>query len=474
VHRIDLLRTTSFRLAVLFLALFSAASLVLFGVVYLQTHAYLVGEVDDWLGREQAGLGAETPYELAQRMTEHLVLDPQNHRPFSLLDGSGRVIVGSPLVPLAPISTLDEPFDFTATVDDEPVPYRGLAHRQPSGNILLVSQDLRDLNQFRDRITDAMTSGWVIVLVVGLIGAATIGVGALRRIEAMTRSIERIVMGDLSQRLPVQSRSGDLDRLSAIVNRMLDEIQRLMNEVKGVTDDIAHDLRTPLTRLLGGLERERQHKTKKEEEQAAIDEAIMDTQGLLRTFRAMLRISEIEDSARRAGFGTVDLFDVLSDVVELYAPLAEEKGVGLSIAAAPARPVTVGGDSSLLFEAVANLVDNAIKFTPAGGAVSLRAFRTAGRVGITVSDTGPGIPAGEREAVLRRFYRVERSRHTQGNGLGLSLVAAVAKLHDLSLTIEDGGPGCSMTLARDEEPAAVDGGRPATPAGVQPARAASP
>jgi signal transduction histidine kinase len=455
VPKIDLLRTTSFRLAVLFLTLFSGASLLLFGFLYLQTQSYLVGEVDAWLAREQAGRVAERPSELVRRLAAHTELDPESLRPFTLIDSAGRILAGSPIPLDTPLPPLDQPFDFTTTRNGEQVPFRSLAHRLPTGDILIVRQDMRDLNRFRDRITDAMTWGWLLVLGVGLAGAAIIGVSTLRHIEAVTRSIERIVTGNLSQRLPVHSASGDLDRLSAIVNRMLDDIQRLMFEVKGVTDDIAHDLRTPLTRLLAGLDRARRRATTPEEYALAIDEAISETQGLLRTFSAILRISEIEDGARRAGFATVDVGEILSDVTDLYAPLAEQKGVTLRLEDAPAQPVTISGDSSLLFEAAGNLVDNAIKFTPAGGCVSLRTWRVNGRVGLTVSDTGPGIPAAEREAVLRRFYRVEKSRHTPGSGLGLSLVAAIAKLHGLSVTIEDAGPGCSINLARDDAPAAV-------------------
>lgn len=456
---LELLRTTSFRLAVLFLTLFGGVSLLLFGFVYLQTQNHLVGEVDDWLDREQAGMTHESSHRLQERLAEHLMLDHDALRPFSLLDGEGHVIAGSPIVPPLPFP-LDEPFEFATARNGETIPFRSLAHQFPTGNILLVSEDMRDLNRFRDRITDAMTWGWLLALAVGLAGAAIIGVSALRRIEAVTRAIERIVMGDLSERLPVHTPLSDIDRLSAIVNRMLDDIQRLMGEVKGVTDDIAHDLRTPLTRLLAGLDRARRRANTPEEYAVAVDEAIVETQGLLRTFSAMLRISEVEDSARRAGFGMVNLSEILVDVADLYGPVAEEKAVILSLEDASGKPVMLSGDSSLLFEAIGNLVDNAIKYTPIGGCVTLRTWRTNRRMGVTVSDTGPGIPAAERDAVLRRFYRVEKSRHTPGSGLGLSLVAAIARLHGLSITIADANPGCSITLSGDAVPMA----RPAAPA----------
>jgi signal transduction histidine kinase len=222
-----------------------------------------------------------------------------------------------------------------------------------------------------------------------------------------------------------------------------------MHEVKGASDGIAHDLRTPLTRLLAGLERAHRRAASAEEYAAATTEAIAEIRGILVTFGAMLRISEVEDGARRAGFTTVDLARIAADVVELYDPLAEGKGIALSLEAKGSGSAEMRGDPSLLFEAISNLIDNAIKFTPAGGRITVRIDKERERLGIVVADSGPGIPAAEREAVLRRFYRTEKSRHAPGTGLGLSLVAAVARLHGLHLAIDDAEPGCRVTLWRD-------------------------
>jgi signal transduction histidine kinase len=218
-----------------------------------------------------------------------------------------------------------------------------------------------------------------------------------------------------------------------------------------VTEDIAHDLRTPLTRLLAGLERVRRRDATAEEYVAAVDEAIAETKGVLATFNALLRIAEIEAGARRAGFETLDLVMVATDVAELYEPVAEGKGVLLRLEneTADACKTEMAGDPSLMFGAIGNLVDNAIKFTPSGGQIVLRTMCRGDRFGIEVTDTGPGIPEAERAAALRRFHRVEKCRSTPGSGLGLSLVAAVAKLHGLELSIEDAQPGCRVTLWRD-------------------------
>jgi signal transduction histidine kinase len=227
---------------------------------------------------------------------------------------------------------------------------------------------------------------------------------------------------------------------------MLDEIERLMQEVKGVCDGIAHDLRTPLTRMLAGLERARRRASSTEGYAAAIDEAVIETRSVLKTFSALLRIAEVEDGARRAGFAQIDLEIVARDVTEFYEPLADEKGIALTFASRGTPPFTMDGDSSLLFEAIGNLVDNSIKFTPVNGTVMVELTAIPKLIDVSVTDTGSGIGAGETEAVLRRFHRSEKSRHTPGNGLGLSLVAAVARLHSMTLTIEDTTPGCRISM----------------------------
>jgi signal transduction histidine kinase len=288
-----------------------------------------------------------------------------------------------------------------------------------------------------------------VVLVLGMTGAAIVGAGALGRIDGVTRAIEHVIEGDLSKRLPSRGTAGDLNRLIHVVNRMLDEIERLVHQVKGVTDDIAHDLRTPLTRLLAGLERVHRRGGTAEEYGAAVEDAIVETRGILVTFGALLRIAEVEAGARRAGFTMLDLNTLAADAADFYEPLAERKGVALSLEIPPV-PAMMPGDPSLLFEAIGNLVDNAIKFTPPKGQVVLRVIAGEDHLGFEVSDSGPGIPPAERTAVLRRFHRAEKSRHTAGCGLGLSLVAAVAKLHGLTLTIEDVDPGCRVRLWREQ------------------------
>jgi signal transduction histidine kinase len=293
----------------------------------------------------------------------------------------------------------------------------------------------------------------VLMLLTGLIGSVIVGAGAVRRLDAVTRSIEEIVAGNLSRRLPVHAKRDDIDRLVRVVNSMLDEIERLMHEVKGVCDAIAHDLRTPLTRLRAGLERAQRRATSEQDYRAATDDAIDELGGILRTFNALLRISEIESGARHETFVMVDLATVADDVVEFYDPTAEEKRVAFDYRCAAPGTLQLQGDRNLLFEALANLVENAIKFAPEAGHVSVHLFRDAAGFGITIADDGPGIAPEERQAVLRRFYRGEASRHTPGSGLGLSLAHAVAGMHGMSIRFNDVPAGCSVTLFKSSAPA---------------------
>ncbi|MDB5406553.1 MAG: cusS 3 [Rhodospirillales bacterium] len=446
----DLHRTTSFRLALLFVALFGAASLMLFGFLYWRTAGYLSAETDDWLAREQAALARTAPGELAARLDDHGISDPGLQRPFAWFDASGNRIAGELTTLPSPFPPMDRPFEFMLKQGERNVSFRGLAHRLPAGGIILVSQNVHEMNEFSERLVGAMAWGGLLVLLMALGGAALTGIGALRRIDGVTRAIERIVGGDLAERLPTRGPGGDLDRLVHVVNSMLDDLERLMHEVKGVCDGIAHDLRTPLTRLLAGLERARRRAMSADDYATAVDEAIAEMQGILSTFSALLRISEVEDGARRGGFTVLDLAKVAADVTEFYDPLAEGKDIALSLEST--GPVEISGDPSLLFEAISNLVDNAIKFTASGGRVAVRTFCGNEGLGVIVADTGPGIPAEERDAVLRRFHRAEKSRHTPGTGLGLSLVAAISRLHGFRLEIEDAGPGCRVTLWRDGGP----------------------
>jgi signal transduction histidine kinase len=447
VRLTDLRRTTSFRLAVLFLLLFGTAAALLCTFLYMQTRDYLDQRADQVLLTELNPLEDMGPAELHQLLLAHVAMDPHARRPITLFGPGGGYLAGSQLT--APQFRIlehptDRPFTFMLQRDGRAVPFRGVARNIQGNQRLLVAQDMTSARAFRNVLLEATLWGGLATIVLGLIGAVVAGAGAVRHIEGITRAVQSIVRGDLSRRLPTHGYVSELDRLAHEINFMLGEIERLMMEVKGVCDNVAHDLRTPLTRLLAGLERVRRRAGSVDDYAVAVDDAIREIRGLLKTFAAMLRIAEVESGARRAGFTAVDLAQIGGDVVEFYEPMAEQKGIALRLVDGTSVPMQ--GDSSLLFEVLSNLVDNALKFTPSGGRIDVRVFADDATQGFEVSDTGPGIPAEQREAVLRRFYRAEQSRHTPGSGLGLALVAGVAGLHGMTVRIEDAKPGCRIAL----------------------------
>jgi signal transduction histidine kinase len=450
----DLSRTTSFRLAIAFLALFGLASLTLFAFISWEVKGFLTNRVDEWVLREGRTLSRLDAVALAQRLDGRQRDEATAERPMTLYDPGGKVLAGSRLPFPAGHDNATTPFVFGHESHVPMAPFRGLTWRLPTGQTLLIAQSVDELQEFGDVLLGAMLLAGGVTTVLGLAGAILIGAGAVRQLDDITRATRSIVKGDLSGRLPTPG-SGDVGRLVAVVNEMLDELQRLMNEVKGVCDNIAHEMRTPLTRLLAALDRSRRRSSSIADYAESVDEAIAETQGILKTFGALLRVSEIEDGARRAGFIDVDLSAIVNDAVEFYEPLADDRNIALSSRFEGETARTSRGDPSLLFEAFANLIDNAIKFTPAGGSVEVQLVRSDAADIVAVNDTGPGISEADRTKVLKRFYRAEPSRHEPGNGLGLSLVAAIARLHDMDMAIE-GPPGCRITLSckRSEKTAA--------------------
>ncbi|MDB5785784.1 MAG: putative rane protein [Caballeronia sp.] len=447
----ELHRTTSFRLATLFLAMFGFASILLFGYLYVEITGFEAERVDEWLRREHAELIREKPDALVARFDNQNRYDPQAQRPFGLFDTSGRHLAGGYPGDRPAIPAFDTPFTLRLHGLQHNPPGRCIAAGFPDGRVAIQCQNTRELDHFDEELLHALLSAAVLTLVVGLLGAALIGVGSVRRLDAVTASIKEIVAGNLSQRLPMRSKQDDLDRLVRVVNGMLDEIERLMREVKGVCDAIAHDLRTPLTRLIAGLERAQRRAQTKEEYRVALDHTIVEAGGMLRTFNALLRISEIESGVRRESFEPVDLAAVALDAVELYEPAAEDKEISLVLERSSPEPYPMLGDPSLLFEALANLVENAIKFAPPKGHVCVCLFSDVNGFGVSIRDDGPGISVEERQAVLGRFYRGEASRHTPGNGLGLSLANAVATMHGMEIRFPDVQAGCEVQLTKAHE-----------------------
>jgi signal transduction histidine kinase len=321
---------------------------------------------------------------------------------------------------------------------------RAIAERRADGSTLLIAHDLTQVQRIRSTIINALIAGGLLCLGAGVAGGLAMSMRQMRRVSQIRRVTQRIAQGDLAQRLPIGGRD-ELDMLAHLVNHMLEEVERLMNEVKGACDGIAHDLRTPLAHVRTLLARIGEQADASDDESLTrlVAQARAETDALLERFRAMLRISEIGSLKRRGGFAEVGLDELVREVGELYEPLAEDRSTKLSIEAESVD--RVHGDRALLFEMLTNLVDNAIKFAP-GGSVRVELKRTPLGPRIDVVDNGSGIPEEEREAVLQRFYRAANARQFAGSGLGLSIVSAVIRVHDFSMRITDAGPGTRVTI----------------------------
>ena len=322
----------------------------------------------------------------------------------------------------------------------------------PGGFHLLIGRDVQVRAQLRALLTDALLWALLVVVVMASVGALVVRSLFRRTLANVSATAAAIAGGDFTQRVRLSGRGDEFDQLAETINDMLDRMARLMEGVREVSNAIAHDLRTPITRARARLEDAALHAGTVGELRAAIERAIADLDGIVAVFQALLRIAEIEAGSRRAAFAPLDLAPLLADVAELYGAVAEERGIALTVQAPERLPAF--GDRDLIQQAVANLVDNAVKFSPPGGAVVLWATLARAGVEIAVADQGPGIPEADRARAAERFFRGESARNTPGSGLGLALVQAVAQLHGGSLRLADAAPGliAILSLPGHEEP----------------------
>jgi signal transduction histidine kinase len=444
----DFTRSTTFRWTLSVAGAFVLSTLLLFGFVYWQTAVYMVNKYDILLAQELRVFAANTPEQRLQEIDDRLQKDPLHTKIAGLFGADGRRIAGN-LESLPSSLASDGPTDIAVVrVDDGKRTLQkvrlGAVHL-PSGEVLAIGRNIDEISEIAQIVGRALALGLLPAFILAIVIGMVLSSRARDRLFEVNRRIQRIVAGDLRERLPTRGGDDPFDQLAVSVNRMLGEIEALVLEIAGVGDDIAHDLRTPLTRVRVRLERGRAHASTLEDSRAVIDQAIAGLDQSLTIITALLRIAEIEHSRRLEGFSQVQLAPLVREIGDLYDPIAEDKGLTLQIEAADDE-ATVHGDRDLLFEAVANLVDNAVKFTPEGGRVEVALIRREGGSVIRVSDTGVGISENEREAVTKRFYRSDKSRRTEGLGLGLSLVAAIVKLHSFHFTIS-AGPGCTAEIA---------------------------
>jgi signal transduction histidine kinase len=436
------IRSNTFHWALAVAAVFAIFVIVLFGFIYWKTDDYLVARSDTMIARQLDFITALPAGRRVEAIDQQLNEDSRGVQYAGLFDADGRKLAGNLEHFPSPLR-LDDSVQSVSIVrtfpsGEEKHVIRAIARRMPSGDALLIGREVDEAREISHVVGQALALGLLPAFLLCLMAGAWLSMRAQKRVEEVNQRVRRIIAGDLRERLPHRDVDEPFSRLAVIVNGMLDEMETMINALAGVGNDIAHDLRTPLTRARLALERGRTNATSLEQLQAVADKAIAGIDQSLSIITALLRLAEIENSRRSAGFGSVALQDMLREVYDLYEPIAENKSINLRVETD--KRLSVRGDRDLLFEAVANLVDNAIKFTPEGGQVSIELLRGDRQTIVRVTDTGCGINEQEREAVLRRFYRSDKIRNTPGVGLGLNLVAAIVRLHGFKLTIH-AGPG---------------------------------
>ena len=440
----ELLRTSSFKLALLYASFFIASALVLYGVVYWFATDYAAQDEINEIAEEFAAIQDEATLtgtnRLPQIIESHLRSRRDVQAVYLLKDSQGQKIAGN-------VDSMDSrlgPMTIRMPIKGQMLDVRANGYQLENGQYLLVGQDTSVLRQMRIVIARAFGIGLSITLLLALLCGVIISRTALKRVEVVGRTARAIMNGDLSNRVPTRGTADEFDELAASINAMLDRIEELMSTIKQATNDIAHDLRTPLTRLRQRLEHARERASTVEEFKDALEHAIVQTDSILETFGALLRIAQIEAIGPAANGVSVNVSKLLAGIVEDFAPAAEDRGHKL--VADVERGIMLRGDPELLTQMVVNLVDNAIRHTSPGAKISVHARADRGGLELAVSDNGPGIPEKERKNVLRPFYRLEASRTTGGNGLGLSLVAAIAQRHAARLTLTDNDPGLRVSI----------------------------
>jgi signal transduction histidine kinase len=447
--RVRLLHSSTFQLSLIYLAFFGTSVLILLSFIYWSNARFVESQADavieaDLAALTDIGLRDGLPA-LVDDLRRRLSRKPTGDAIYLVVDADGTLLAGN--LEFWPDKEVDArgwvDFDL-ASIGDKPHRARCRQAKLRDGHRLLVGRDMQDLDALRSSTVRTLWWGLAMTVVVGLIGGTVLSRNLLRRIESINQTSREIMAGDLSRRIPTHETGDDFDQLADNLNRMLAQIDSLMESVRRVSDNIAHDLRTPLARLRNKLELARGEALASGRSAESIELAIVETDDLLATFAALLRIARIEAVAQQEAFEDIRLEDLVRDVAELYEPLAEERGQRFELRLDPGG--SVRGDRDLLSQALANLLDNAIKYGPRGGSVAIALERALGETRIAVEDSGPGIAPEFREKVFQRFFRLESGRTSPGNGLGLALVSAVAALHGARVELGDNRPGLRACL----------------------------
>lgn len=442
---IGLLRSASGRFALLFTALFAAAATAAAVVLWWNTAGALDRQIDAAVRADAVALSERHQNVglagLVAAITDRLALDVQNEALYLLITPQQRAIAGN-LESWPRQADADSPwFHIPLLRDGTESEARLLRVELGDGYRLLVGRDVAEKLRLRALLSEGIAWAAASSAAIALLGAWLLRRALEDRLAAVYGTAAAISGGDLSRRVPLSGREDEFDRLGMTMNAMLDRIAQLMEGVRGVSDAIAHDLRTPIARARAKLEESLDSAADEEALRAAVEQGIADLDDIARVFKAVLRIAEVEAGARRAAFAPLDLVPMLADAVELYGAAAEASERSLESTLPEALPLA--GDRDLLLQAVVNLLDNALKFSPEGGQVRLAARQVPAGVEISVADDGPGLSTADRVRVGERFFRADAARTTPGSGLGLSLVRAVAALHGGSVVLADTHPGAS-------------------------------
>lgn len=444
-----ILQTTIFRLAAFYVIAF-AMTLGVLGIIGYQGTSFILHlNLDRRVQRAMTTLKASYDVGGTSRLVEE-VNAQERHRHNSplfylVLDAKGQRLGGHLTANPTHIGWSDM---FHVDEADGDIDHlRVLFAELPGGIRLAVGGDLEAIENEEHTIFGAVLSAFVAVVLLGSIGGLGLSFTLFKRVESIRQTAEAIIEGDLSQRIPVRGGDDDLDRLSRTLNNMLDRISELMESLRQVSTDIAHDLKTPLARLRHRLEAAQGH-AQSVEEGANLESAIIHVDEILATFSALLRIAQIESGTRRSGFRDVDLSCIFHTVIEAFTPAAEDDHKRLVSDISPS--IRIWGDMELLTQMIANVVENAVRHTPPGTLICVSLRKDENAIVGVVRDNGPGVPEHECERLLQRFYRLERSRSTPGNGLGLSLVKAVSELHGIGLEVRSVKPGLEICMRFSE------------------------
>jgi len=451
-------RTTAFRLTLVYLIVFALFAAFLLGYFALNTRRLITEQINTTVDSEITGLSEQYNQGGIRRLV--VIIENRSRRPGSSLylvtTPTGEGLAGN--VGSIEPGVLDKPGWFETAyrrLEEEGPEHHALVRvfQLPGGFRLLVGRDLDERERMFEIIATAGRWSVAMVVVLGIVGGVFVSRRVLNRVDAMSDTARTIMAGNLSGRLPVMGTGDEFDRLASSLNSMLERIESLMHGLKEVSDNVAHDLKTPLTRLRNRCEEALRSAKSEGDYRSALEATIEESEGLIRTFDALLMIARAESGEAREGMVEFDAAEIARDVVDLYEPLADDKGIALQVEAS--TPAAVNGNRELVSQALANLVDNAIKYaainTPLLNGEATTVVVSAGtdgdRILLSVRDKGPGIPSADRPRVIERFVRLEQSRSKPGSGLGLSLAAAVARLHGGELRLEDNDPGLKAVIA---------------------------